>query len=165
MGMTTRHKTISWHPPEAGRHDAAAMDGLAYLQALKDGQLNMPPAASLLGYRLAAVSAGQVRYELTPSEEHGNIFATVHGGIIATLLDTAMTAAVIATLARGQSCSTAEIKVNYLRPVVAATGTLTCEARVVHAGRRLATSEGRVCDREGRVHAVGLCSCLIFKTP
>ena len=162
--MTARQKTISWHPPETGRRDAAAMSGLEYLQALKDGRLNLPPAAALVGYRLAALSAGQVRYALTPSEEHCNIFATVHGGIIATLLDTAMTAAVITTLPRGQSCSTAEIKVNYLRPVTADTGPLTCEARVVHTGRRLATSEGAVRDGNGRLHAVGLCSCLIFKT-
>lgn len=160
--MDTRRKTIRWQAPDAGRRDAAALSGREYLQAIKDGRICLPPAASLVGYRITAVDAGQVRYELTPSEEHCNVFATVHGGILATLLDTAMTAAVIATLPRGRSCSTAEIKVNYLRPVSTATGTLTCTARVVHAGRRLTTSEGTVRDRDGRRCAVGLCTCLVF---
>jgi uncharacterized protein (TIGR00369 family) len=157
-----RRKTITWTAPEACRRDAAGLTGREYLEALRDGRISLPPAAALVGYRIVAVADGEVRYELTPCEEHGNIFGTVHGGILATLLDTAMTAAVIAALPRGRSCSTAEIKVNYLRPVTANTGTLTCEARLLHAGRRLATSEGKVRDRDGRLHAAGLCSCALF---
>lgn len=160
--MSARKKTITWSPPESCRRDVAAISGLDYLQALKDGRIDRPPVADLVGYRIVALAAGQVGYELTPAEEHYNPFATVHGGILATLLDTAMTAAVITTLPRGQSCATAEIKVNYLRPVTAATGNLICEARVVHAGQRLAAAEGKVRDREGRLCAMGVCSCLIF---
>lgn len=159
---STRYKTITWSPPESCRRDTAVLSGLDYLRALKDGRINRPPVAALVGYRIAAVDSGQVRYELTPAEAHYNPFATVHGGIIATLLDTALTAAVITTLPRGQSCSTTEIKVNYLRPVTAATGTLSCHALVVHAGKRLATAEGKVKDQDGHLYALGVGSCLIF---
>jgi uncharacterized protein (TIGR00369 family) len=124
--MKERQKTITWEDPASCRRNAEALTGLDYLEGLRNGTINRPPVAALVGYRIAALAFGQVCYELTPGEEHYNPFATVHGGIIATLLDTAMTAAVIATLPRGQSCSTAEIKVNYLRPVTAAAGPLTC---------------------------------------
>ncbi len=157
-----REKTISWHPPQTSRRDAAVLTGLEYLQALKDGGVERPPAAVLVGYRIASIAAGQVSYELVPEEVHYNPFATVHGGILATLLDSALTAAVISTLPRGRSCSTTEIKVNYLRPVTAENGRLVCEAQVVHAGRRMAAAEGKVRDTEGRLCAMGVCSCLIF---
>lgn len=160
--MDKRQKTVTWSSPDACRRDVGALSGLDYLKALKAGDISRPPVADLVGYRIAALAAGQVRYALTPAEEHYNPFATVHGGIISTLLDTAMTAAVITTLPRGQTCSTAEIKVNFFRPVTAAAGTMTCEARVVHAGKRLATAEGKVKDRGGRLYAMGVCSCLIF---
>jgi uncharacterized protein (TIGR00369 family) len=159
-----QRKTITWHPPEASRRDTAALTGLEYLQALKDGRVARPPAAVLVGYRIAALAVGRVCYELVPEEAHYNPFATVHGGILATLMDSALTAAVISTLPRGRSCSTAEIKVNFLRPVTAETGRLVCEAQLVHAGRRLAAAEGKVRDHQGRLCAMGICSCLLFDT-
>ena len=88
-----QQRTITWHPPEASRRDTAVLTGLEYLQALKDGRVERPPAAVLVGYRIASVAAGQVSYELVPEEAHYNPFATVHGGILATLLDSALTAA------------------------------------------------------------------------
>ncbi len=157
-----QRKTITWHPPEASRRDTAALSGREYLQALMDGRIERPPAAVLVGYRIASLAAGRVCYELVPEEAHYNPSATVHGGILATLLDSALTAAVISTLPKGQNCTTTEIKVNYLRPVTTDTGRLICEARVVHAGRRLAAAEGKVRDRDNRLCAMGVCSCLIF---
>ncbi len=157
-----RRRTISWHPPEASRRDAAAFSGLEYLQALLDGRVERPPAAVLVDYRIASVATGRVSYELVPEEMHYNPFATVHGGILATLLDSALTAAVISILPRGRGCSTTEIKVNYLRPVIADSGRLVCEAQVVHAGRRMAAAEGKVRDVNGRLCAMGVGSCLIF---
>ncbi len=157
-----QRKTITWHPPEASRRDTASHTGLEYLQALKDGRVERPPAAVLVGYRIASLAAGRVCYELVPEEAHYNPFATVHGGILVTLMDSALTAAVISTLPRGQSCSTAEIKVNFLRPVTAANGRLVCEAHLVHAGRRLAAAEGKIRDHQGRLCAMGTGSCLIY---
>ncbi len=157
-----RRRTITWHPPEASHRDTAALTGLEYLQALKDGRVERPPAAVLVGYRIASLAAGQVSYELVPEEAHYNPFATVHGGILATLLDSALTAAVISTLPRGRSCSTSEIKINYLRPVTAENGRLVCEAQAVHVGRRMAAAEAKVKDAHSRLCAMGVGSCLIF---
>jgi uncharacterized protein (TIGR00369 family) len=139
------------------------MSGLDYLRAIKAGRIDPPPAAKLVGYRIHAVAAGCAVFELDPAEYHYNPFATVHGGVLSTLLDTAMTAAVITTLPQGETCSTVEIKVNFIRPVTAATGVLRCEARPVHVGRRLATVEGYLKDRAGKLVAHGISTCSIFR--
>ena len=116
------------------RDAMASLDGLDYLRAIKDGRISPPPAATLVGYRIYAVEKGYAAFDLDPAEYHYNPFASVHGGILATLLDAAMTAAVITTLPRGKTCSTVEIKVNFIRPVTKETGLLRCEARPVVVG-------------------------------
>lgn len=158
-----RERTISWADPEATKRDAmASIGGLDYLRAIRDGRISPPPAAMLVGYRIHAVETGYAAFELDPDEYHYNPFATVHGGILSTLLDTAMTAAVITTLPQYRTCSTVEIKVNFIRPVTKKSGVLRCEARPVHVGRRLATVEGHLRDRDGRLVTHGISTCSIF---
>lgn len=159
-----RKKTITWGDPKRSRGEAAsAISGLDYLRAIKDGRVDRPPAAMLLGYRIHSVESGHAVFELDPAEYHYNPFATVHGGILSTLLDSAMTAAVITTLPSGKTCSTVEIKVNFIRPVTAETGVLRCEARPVHVGRRLATVEGHLRNKEGKLIAHGISTCSIIR--
>ena len=80
---------------------------------------------------------------LTPAEYHYNPIGTVHGGMLATLLDSVMGCAVHTTLPKGRGYTTLEIKVNYVRAVTAASGMLAAEGSVVHAGRRSAVAEGK----------------------
>jgi uncharacterized protein (TIGR00369 family) len=158
-----RKKTIVWGDPRANRRDAAvAISGLEYLRAVKEGAISPPPVAMLVGYRIASVDNGYAVFELNPAEYHYNPFSTVHGGILTTLLDTTMTASVLSTLPQGKTCSTVEIKVNFIRPVTAETGLLRCEARPVHLGRRLATVEGFLKDPTGKLIAHGISTCSIF---
>jgi uncharacterized protein (TIGR00369 family) len=70
-----------------------------------------------------------------------------------TLLDSAMTCAVVTALAAGEGCTTAETKVNFVRPVLASTGPFRAEGRLIHAGARLGTAEGRLTDAAGRLGA------------
>ena len=159
-----KKRTIHWDDPEVNKRDAiASISGLDYLRDIKDGRINPPPAAMLVGYRIHAVDMGHAVFELDPAEYHYNPFATVHGGILSTLLDAAMTAAVITTLPQGKTCSTVEIKVNFIRPVTAETGVLRCDARPVHVGRHLATVEGYLNDRHDKLIAHGISTCSIFK--
>lgn len=159
-----RKKTITWGDPKRSRGEAAsAISGLDYLRAIKDGRVDRPPAAMLLGYRIHSVESGHAVFELDPAEYHYNPFATVHGGILSTLLDSTMTSAVITTLPSGKTCSTVEIKVNFIRPVTAETGVLRCEARPVHVGRRLATVEGHLRNKEGKLIAHGISTCSIIR--
>jgi uncharacterized protein (TIGR00369 family) len=152
--------TVTWEDPQVSRRDAAAISGLDYLLALKDGRIAQPPAARLIGYRIREVARGRAVFELEPSEVHYNPFATVHGGIMSTLLDSAMLAAVLSTLEIGAACSTLELKVNFIRPVTRKAGPLRCEGSVIHAGQTIATAEGRLFGGQGALcaHAVTTCS-------
>lgn len=162
MTKTERSKTITWDDPGLSTRDMDATSGLDYLKAIKDGSIQPPPIARLVGYVISAVEPGRTVYELQPLECHYNPFGTVHGGIISTLLDTAMTSAVLSALGKRAGCSTAEIKVNYIRPVTDRTGTLSCRGALIHLGKRLATAEGRLEDKSGTLYAHGLCTCSIF---
>lgn len=134
---------------------------LDFLEAIRTGRRPPSPAAELVGYRLVEIAPGRALFELVPHQRHCNFFTSIHGGILATLLDSAMTAVVLATLPAGQGCTTAEIKVNYVRPVTLDCGVLRCEARTIHIGQGLATAEGRVQDLEGRLYAHGVCTCAV----
>lgn len=159
-----RTKTICWDDPQNSKRDAvAAISGLDYLKAIKENRISPPPVANLVGYKLCEVDNGYAAFELNPEECHYNPFATVHGGILSTLLDTAMTSSVLSTLPEGVSCTTIEIKVNFIKPVTADTGILKCEASPLHVGKKIATAEGKLKDKNGLLYAHGVSTCSIFK--
>ncbi|MDY6906595.1 MAG: PaaI family thioesterase [Thermodesulfobacteriota bacterium] len=161
MADTKREKQITWSDPAETLRDLS-ITGLEHMQAIRDGRIPPPPIAMLTGYRIVEVEQGRTVFELTPEECHYNPFSTVHGGILSTLLDTAMTGSVISTLPAGQVCTTVDITIKYMRPVTAATGTLQCTAKPIHTGKRLATAEGRITDPGGNLIAHGVSTCTIF---
>jgi uncharacterized protein (TIGR00369 family) len=130
-----------------------------------DGTLPAPPFAALVGLTTSHVEAGLVRMALTPAEFHYNPIGTVHGGVAATMLETALAAAVRTMVPAGRTCLTLEIKVNYVRAMTVATGVVTAEGRVVHAGRQVAIAEGRVTDSKGRLYATATSTCLVTDSP
>ena len=109
----------------------------------------------MLPFTLTEVDNGRVAFEGTPSETLYNPMGAVHGGFAMTLLDSAMTCAVMSALAAGELCTTVETKVSFVRPVLASTGPLRAEAHVIHAGSRVATAEGRLTNGAGRLYAHG----------
>ncbi len=99
-----------------------------------------------------------------PGEQHYNPIGVVHGGHAATLLDSAMGCAVQTTLAQGQAYTTLELKVNFVRAVFPATGTLIAEGSVVHQGGTIATAEGKLTALDsGKLLAHATTTCLIVK--
>jgi uncharacterized protein (TIGR00369 family) len=160
-----RTRTVTWEDPGVSARDSASISGFNYLEALRTGTIKPPPAALLIGYRVVKVDIGRTVFELEPAEYHYNPFASVHGGIASTLLDSAMTSAVLSTLPIGLACSTIEMKVNFVRPITSRTGLLRCEAKTVHVGGRIATAEGKVMDRQNKLYAHGVNTCAIFKVP
>lgn len=144
------------------RDRAATMSGLELLQAWRGGQLPAPPIGRFMNGGLVEVAFGQVVFEGTPTEDHFNPMGIVHGGYAATLLDSCMGCAVHSTVAAGQTYTTIELKVNYVRPLTDRTGLVRAEGKVIAAGKRIATAEGRLMDRDGRLLAHGTTSCLIF---
>ncbi len=158
-----RIRTVTWEDPIISARDATSISGFNYLYSIKEGRIKPPPAAMLIGYRLVDVEIGRVVFELEPAEYHYNPFASVHGGIAGTILDSAMTSAILSTLPIGIGCSTIEMKVNFVRPITSRTGLVRGEGKIVHVGKRIGTAEGKLTDLQGRLYAHAVTTCMIFR--
>ena len=121
-------------------------DGLDFLDAIRSGELPPPPVAELLGFTIRDVAPGTVTFAMTPDERHYNPIGTVHGGVTATLLDSAMGCALQSVLPAGVGYSTLDISVRYLRPITVRTRTVVATGTLVHKGRRTATAEAQLVD-------------------
>jgi uncharacterized protein (TIGR00369 family) len=123
-----------------------------------------PPvaAADLLGMRPVVVEHGTVTFACEADPRFANPMGTVHGGIIATLLDSALGCAVQTVLPDGSGYTTLSLEVKYLRPVALDAGELRATGTVVHAGRRQATAEARLTDAAGRILATATTTGLVL---
>src|SRR5262249_25753238 len=135
--------------------------GLEQVRAVQSGARPRPGMATLVGFTLTRVEYGDVEATLDTHDAMTNPMGSVHGGIAATLLDTVMGCAVHPVLDPGESYTTTDLHVHYVRGVNPGT-TVTATGAIVHRGRRLATAEGRVVDERGRLVAHGTTSCMLF---
>ena len=158
-------RVVSWHDPIATQAAAASMSGLAYWRAVADGQLPPSPIAELMRMDIADVENGRITFSWTPDVSMYNPLGMVHGGAVCTLLDTATACAMHTTLPEGIGYTSVEIKVNYLRAVTVASGTLTAVGTVVKAGSRIGFAEGEVTDASGRLVATATSTLLVFELP
>jgi uncharacterized protein (TIGR00369 family) len=142
-----------------------AMSGLEFVQGLATGILPLNRMAQTLGYDVTEADTGRVVTTARPTDAHLNPAGTVHGGLAATLLDSAMGLAIHSTLEKGVSQTTLEFKISLLRPITPETGTIRAEGVVLSRGRRVGTAEGRLTDSQGRLLAHGTTTCLIFQQP
>jgi len=138
------------------------MTGLELMHAIVSGDAPAPPIAELVGFDLVEVGEGHASFSLDPAERHYNPLGTVHGGIAATLLDSATGCAVHTTLGEGENYTTLELKVNFVRAITEATGRVVAAGSVIHRGGRVATAEARLTDEDGRLLAHGTSTCLIL---
>ncbi|HXF99064.1 MAG TPA: PaaI family thioesterase [Gaiellaceae bacterium] len=157
-----RTRTYSWHDPLAVLEETAGLSGLDVLRLVVAGQLPHPPIAKTLGFRLVEVEHGHAVFECEPAEYHYNPIGSVHAGLAATLLDSAMGCALASTLEAGTRWTTLELKANFTRPLTADTGLVRCTGAVVHPGRTVATAEGRVEGVDGRLYAHGTSTILVL---
>lgn len=160
---STRSRTFTWHDPLALAEAARTTSGIEMLRALVEGKLPPPPFAAMMNIWLAEVSEGRVVFATEPGEYHYNPIGSVHGGVVATLLDSAMGCAVHSMLPAGVGYTTLEIKVNYVRPLTRDTGPVRCEGTVIHLGGKIATAEGRLTDAVGKLYAHATTTCLILR--
>jgi len=158
-----RTRTITWEDPRALAKSALGLSGMEYLKKIVDGELPPPPIANLMAFRLGELSEGHAVFLVEPAEYHYNPIGVVHGGLAATLLDSAMGCAIHSTLPAGAGYTTLEIKVNFIRAMTAETGEVRGEANVIHVGGRTATAEGKVVDQAGKLYAHGTTTCIIFR--
>jgi uncharacterized protein (TIGR00369 family) len=123
-----------------------------------NGERPPPPIARLLGFVVKSVEPGHAVFEMEADERHHNPMGTVHGGVYCDLADAAMGYAYAGTLGEGETFTTVELKINFLRAVRKAT--LTAEARVVKAGNTLGYVECDVKDQAGRLVARAASTCM-----
>lgn len=161
--MSQRSRSVSWEDPLALSDAGRGLSGMENLQKLIRGELPPPPIAVLLNFRLTEVAEGRAVFVCDPAEYHYNPIGLVHGGLAATLLDSAMGCAVHSVLPAGVAYTTLEIKVNYLRPLLPARGRVTCEGTLIHRGNRTATADGRLTDADGRLYAHATTTCLLME--
>ena len=157
-----RTRAVTWEDPRPLAEAGRGVSGLEFLQRIVSGELSPPPFAALLNFDLVEVSEGNATFAVNPAEYHYNPIGVVHGGLAATLLDSAMGCAVHSMLPAGAGYTTLEIKVNFIRAMTAETGRVRCEAKIVHSGARTATAEGRIIDEAGKLYAHGTTTCLIL---
>ena len=160
-----RQRVVTWDDPRKLAQAAEGMDGLDYLRAACAGTMPRPPIGALLGFAISAAEAGRITMTLPPGEHMNNAGGTMHGGMMATLLDSVVGCAVHSVVPRGRGYTTLELKVNYLRAVTEASGLITAVGEVVHAGRQVAAAEGRARDAAGRLCATASTTCLVFDRP
>lgn len=134
--------------------------GVEYFRKMASGEVPRPPMGELLGLRLTEVEEGRVVFEVEAKPKHHNTFGIAHGGLCATLLDSALGCAINTLCPPGQLFTTLELNVNFIRPVTDDVGTLTCEARALHVGTRVGTAEARVVDARGKLYAHGTTTML-----
>ncbi len=135
------------------RDEIMARSGLSFLADMAAGKLPQAPMCETLGFYLAEVKEGYACFEGLPEKRHYNPIGTVHGGLAATLLDSALGCAIFSTLAAGEAWTTLELKLNLVRPITQDTGVIRAEGRLIHRGRTVATSDGTVKDRAGKLYA------------
>jgi uncharacterized protein (TIGR00369 family) len=159
---TVRRLTIEWEDQKGVSREARRMSGMEFFEAMRRGKLPKPPFTQLLGIDLFDAGDGTFRMSMSPQECHYNPMGCVHGGILATLLDSVMSGAVHTCLPAGRAYLTIEFKVNFLRPVFEQSGEIMAEGQVASRGHQIATADGRIVDSLGELCATGSATCLVF---
>ncbi|WP_382156158.1 PaaI family thioesterase [Hydrogenophaga sp. ANAO-22] len=145
--------------------DLAGLTGMQQMQAMLDGKLPYPHIADTLDFSLVEIGEGRAVFQGQPQLKHYNPLGTVHGGWYATLLDSAVGCAVHTVMPVGRAYTTAELSVNIVRAASYRSGPLRAIGTVVHAGRQLATAEGRIVGPDGKLYAHATTTCLVFEVP
>jgi uncharacterized protein (TIGR00369 family) len=132
----------------------------AFADRFKEGP-KTPPVAVLIGMRMVSFGGGEAVLEMKADRRHHNPMGTVHGGVICDIADAAMGYAFASTLESGESFTTLELKINFLRPVFE--DTLTARGKVAHRGKTVGLVECDVVNREGKVVARASSTCSVLR--
>jgi uncharacterized protein (TIGR00369 family) len=130
-------------------------------QMMLAGELPPPPIATLLGFRLTSIEPGQAVFEYEATDGHANPMGTLHGGILCTIADSAMGMAYASLLEAGESFTTLEMKINFLKPVWQAK--LRATGRVIKNGRTIGLVECNILDEQDQLIAHATSTCITLR--
>lgn len=153
-------RATEWADPARLIAAYRAMPGLDFIDGQRRGTVPAAGIGATLGFGPVEVSRGRAVYGCMPESWHYNPMGAVHGGLAAILVDSAGGAAVHSTLAPGQGSTAMVLSVDYLRPILRATGPLRCTGRIVRAGRRIGIADAVLEDSGGEKLARGSVSYL-----
>ena len=159
----TRERTYSWGDPSVSAEAARTSAGIEVLEAMARGELPAPPVIATLGFSLDTVEPGRVVFSFAPEEFHYNPIGSVHGGVYATLLDSATGCAVHSMLPAGVGYTSLDLTVKFLRAITVDTGRVRCTGTVTHLGGRPALAEARLVDDADRLLATAISSILVIR--
>lgn len=137
------------------------MTGLEFLRDLIS-RGDASPMGNTMNQAVVEAGDGTAVVEAIPDARFFNTMQRMHGGFVATLIDTGLGCAVMTKLGKGVGYGTVELKVNYVRKVDLETGPLLCRANVLHAGRTMLTAECKVADAAGLLYAHGSGTFLVY---
>jgi uncharacterized protein (TIGR00369 family) len=146
---------------EAGRE----LSGLEHVRRSSDGRLPQPSMLALLGIDVREVDEGRVVVAATPGEQHYNLIGVVHGGLVATLVDTAMGLAFQTCARVGERCATLNLDVTLIKPVRADTGEIVAEGHVLHRGGRALAAQATVAGPDGALVATASATAVRVQLP
>ncbi|HVR11570.1 MAG TPA: PaaI family thioesterase [Thermoanaerobaculia bacterium] len=134
---------------------------LEQMQQLVRGEVPLPPIARLIGFEVTAVESGRVVVELAADERFANPMGTLHGGVLCDIADAAMGMAYASRLQDGESFTTLELKINFLKPVWRAR--LRAVGTVVKMGRTVGLVECEICDEQRALVAKVSSTCMTLR--
>ncbi|MFD4506026.1 PaaI family thioesterase [Streptomyces sp. NPDC058457] len=161
-GQGSRSRTFSWGDPAVSAGAVPDHSGLGFLREILAGRLPAPPITAALGITLEEAEYGRAVFALVPGEEHYNPIGSVHGGVYATLLDSAAGCAVQSVLPQGTGYTSIDLSLKFLRPITVDTGKIRAIGTVLNSGRRTALAQAELRDSEDRLLAHATSSCMLF---
>ena len=157
-----KSRVVTWRDPAPTSTLGASMDGLEFVQAIRDHQLPPPPIQQLMQIELISVEPGKAVFTCEPDDSAYNAVGAVCGGLVCTMLDTAVGCALHSTVPQEKGFTSVEIKVNFLKAVRHSSGVLTATGVVVKSGSRVAFTEGTVTDASGALVATASSTLLVI---
>jgi uncharacterized protein (TIGR00369 family) len=152
-------------PGLARPEQIAGKTGLQMMEAMLHAEIPYAAIAKTLDFTLLSVSPGVAVFQGTPLPQHLNPLGTIHGGWVATLLDSALGCSVHTMMPVGRAYTTAELSVNYVKGLTPKVQRVRAEGKVIHCGRQLATAEARLFGPDGTLYAHATTTCLVFEMP
>jgi uncharacterized protein (TIGR00369 family) len=154
----------STHHGLARPEQFAGRSGIEVFEAMLAGEIPRAPICDTLDFMLVEARPGHVEFQGRPRQAHYNPLGSVHGGWIATLLDSAVACAVHSLLPAGKVYTTLELKVNYVKALSERVPLVRAIGDIIFNGGRIGTSEGKLVGPDGTLYAHATTTCLIMET-
>lgn len=146
---------VDWSDPAPTMTRWAQLDGRVFLEAISRREIPLPPILQVLDVTEGQIGDGWIEFKMRPQPFMLNLAGTVHGGVLATLIDSALTCALVTRLAKGFACTTIDLQMRFFRPARVSSELLTARAEIVHKGTSFGATQGEIKDANDRliVHA------------